>query len=274
MRRATILLSKLPNAPVGGSVRASSSTKTAPKAVSLEESKTAIPNTTSTTESMMPWEGWFSSLLRSKMGDEKYERFRGMFLFRPDDVHGLEQSYRPNTRIRLTDQGDEAVFRHPSPGSQDPVRLPDADEGHYREDPYNVAYYPTDTRRRGQDPAFPHPETEALRIEMMMDGSDDPRVEEARKKLEEGPGSSPGNKGTFATGRSDYDPTGLRATMSANHEAMNKELDKVMPNHLPTYSWVERQDEIMAWHEENDLPLPMGGFEHTYIPTEGRVARW
>lgn len=267
IRRSLIVLSNVStkNAPAATT---SGVTPTVAKAVSLEESKTAIPNTTSTTETMTPWEGWFSSWLRANVGD----KFVDFWTFRPDDQHNLEQMYRPATKVQLTEDGQTAMFRHPSPGSQTPVRMPDADKGHYREDPYNVAYYPTDTRRRRQDPAFPNPEKEMLRLELM--DPEDPRVQEAKKKLEEGPGSSPGNKGQFATGKSDYDPTGLRATMSTSHAAMNEQLDKVMPNHLPRYSWMDRVDEIVAWHEERDLPLPPGGYEHTYIPPKGRIARW
>lgn len=275
IRRAAVLLSSkvpTPAPPASSTAPAAVRGASVAKTVTLEDSKTAVPNTVSNTESLTPWEGWFSSFLRSRLGEKYYGPIRDFWLFRPDDQHNLEQMYRPTTKVRITDAGDEASFRHPSPGSQDPVRLPDADVGHYREDPYNVAHYPTDTSRRGRDPANPNPDTEAARVALL--DADDPRVEEARQRLEAGPGSSPGNKGTFATGKSDYDSTGLRATMSANHEAMNAELDKLEPDHLPTYSWLKNEDEIIAWHEERDLPLPMGAYEHTHIPTEGRVARW
>lgn len=282
-RRAAIVLSKaatkvapLSSEPLttsGSTVAAAAAALNAAKAITVEEAKTAVPHVTSTTESMMPWEGWFSSFLKSKMGDKYYQPFRDFWTFRPDDQHRMEQQIYPNTKVVVGKNGETAMFRHPSPGSQDPVRLPDADVGHYREDPYNVTYYPTDTRRRHVDPAYPDKDMEQLKIDMMSD-SDDPRVDAARKKFEEGPGSSPGNRGTFATGKSDYDPTGLRATMSANHDSMNAELDKVSPNHLPTYSWVKDEDKIIAWHEERDLPMPPGGTGHTFIPVEGRIARW
>ena len=36
----------------------------------------------------------------------------------------------------------------------------------------------------------------------------------------------------FATGKSDFDPSGLRATMSTNWEATEASLDANMPDHV------------------------------------------
>lgn len=240
-------------------------------AVTIEETKTTPGAKSGTTESMMPWEGWFSSFLKSKLGD-KYQPFRDFWTFRPDDIHGLEQAPRPKTEVPITDDGKTAKYRYPSPGSQDPVNLPTYDKGHIREDPYNIAYYPTDTPRMYNDPGATSPELEKAKLAMLE--SDDPRVKEAMATIEAGPQSSPGNKGRFATGQSDYDPTGLRATMSANHESMHAELAKHLPNHLPTYEWKVREDEIIAWHEERGLPVPIGDTSASFIPIEGRIARW
>jgi len=267
MRRAGLLLAK------AGST---SSTVAPPavttiKTVTIEESKTVQPAKAPLEESMMPWEGWFGRFLQDKMGD-KYKPFRDFWTFRPDDVLNLEQNPRPNTKTQITEDGKTAMYRYPSPGSQDPVNLPTADKGHIREDPYNVTYYPTDTRRMNNDPALLSPEVEQLKLGFLDEN--DPRVAEAQSALQAGPGSSPGNKGMFATGKSDYDPTGLRATMSANHVDMQAELQKHLPNHLPTPEWVSKQDEIIAWHEERGLPVPVGGVGMTFIPKEGRVARW
>lgn len=263
IRRAGLLLAKN---------ETSSIVTTSTKAVTMAEAKVTEPAKTSSDESMMPWDGWFSRFLESKMGD-KYKPFRDFWTFRPDDIHGMEQAPRPNTKIQITDDGKTAIYRYPSPGSQDPVNLPNFDKGHIREDPYNVTYYPTDTRRMNDDPALKSPEIEQMKL-AMLPNQDDPRVAEAQAALESGPGSSPGNNGRFATGQSDYDPTGLRATMSANHVAMNAELAKHLPTHLPTYSWADKQDEIIAWHEERGLPVPVGGVGATFMPKEARVARW
>ena len=81
-------------------------------------------------------------------------------------------------------------------------------------------------------------------------------------------------KGMFATGKSDFDPKGLRATMSASHEALNESLDANMPDHLPYPDWWTKQDEIVAWYEERGLPVPIGGTGWGLVPREGRIARW
>lgn len=243
------------------------------RAISAKEAKNVTPSTTSTTETMMPWEGWFSSFLKDKIGEERYDKIRRVVEFAPDDKYGLHQIPRANFKVPTTDDGKEtASFRYPSPGSQDPVRVPDEDEGTRYADPYVTSHFTRDTARRYADPAFPEPELERIKLELLP--QDDPRVIEAKERYAEGPKSSPGNKGMFATGKSDFDPEGLRATMSANHEALQKSLDDNMPNHLPTPDWWHKQEEIVAWYEERDLPVPCGGTGWGTVPREGRIARW
>ena len=36
----------------------------------------------------------------------------------------------------------------------------------------------------------------------------------------------------------------------------------------------EKQDEILAWYEERDLPVPIGGTGFGTVPTHARIARW
>lgn len=122
-----------------------------------------------------------------------------------------------------------SMFSFASPGSQDPVRIPKGFEP--EEDPYDTAYYKRDTARRYENSDFT--EEEKIKLELM--DSNDPHVVELRKKLAAGPQSSPGNKGRFATGPTDFDPTGLRATMSATNEALEKSLDENMPDHVRTF---------------------------------------
>lgn len=245
-------------------------TGTAARAVSAKEAPSVTPAKESTTETMMPWEGWFSSFLKDKLGDEKYDKLRRAVLYAPDDINDLHQIPRPNLKIPLTEDGKEtAQFRYPSPGSADPVTVPLED---LDADPYATSHYTHDTSRRGRDPAFPDPEQEKLRLDLLP--QDDPRVIEAKEKFAEGPKSSPGNKGMFATGKSDFDPEGLRATMSANHESLQKSLDASMPNHLPVPEWWDRQEEIIAWYDERGLPVPLGGTGFGTVPREGRIARW
>ena len=208
------------------------------KAVSRADldSPAAKPTATSAPEeSMMPWNGWFSSFLKDKFGDEKYESLRKLVLYRPDDYTGFEQMPRPNTKLSISEKDPNLMhkFRQPSPGSQPPVELRETDEsfGNAGDDPYDVTYYKRDTgRRQTSDPASLHRDLEKIKLELLPE--DDPRVKEALEEFEKGPGSSPGNKGVFATGKSDFDPSGLRATMSTNFEATEASLDANMPDHV------------------------------------------
>jgi len=248
----------------------------ASRAVSATEAHTITPSPTSSNnpiDTSMPWNGWFSSLLASTMGPSNFEKLRQAVVFRHDDIHNLEQIPKPNTQVPLTEDGKlKAMFRYPSPGSQVGGRQPLADPGSVEDDPYNIAYYPRDTRRRHEDPAFPNQELEEIKLALLPD--DDENVKEAREKFKAGATSSPGNKGRFATGPSDFDPSGLRATMSTNHEAVQKSLDANMPDHLPHPDWWNKQDEIVAWAKENNLPTPIGGTGWGTMPREGRIARW
>mmetsp|Transcript_22724 Transcript_22724/g.32564 ORF Transcript_22724/g.32564 Transcript_22724/m.32564 type:complete len:305 (+) Transcript_22724:72-986(+) len=220
--------------------------------------------------SMMPWEGWFSSLLKSKLGNERYDKLRKLVLWTTEDIHNLHGAPNPTTRIPISKDGKlTAQYRYPSPGNRKPVQIPGDDPG---SDPYFIAHYVRDTTRRGTDPAQPFPELDQARAAMLP--KDDPRVQELKDKLAAGPGSSPGNKGVFATGKTDYDPTGLRASMSTSWEATNASLDTYEPNHLPTPIWADRQEEIIARFEAKGLPVPPGEYKFGTVPLYRRVARW
>eukprot|EP00571_Detonula_confervacea_P015542 CAMPEP_0172309632 /NCGR_PEP_ID=MMETSP1058-20130122/10284_1 /TAXON_ID=83371 /ORGANISM="Detonula confervacea, Strain CCMP 353" /LENGTH=271 /DNA_ID=CAMNT_0013022291 /DNA_START=70 /DNA_END=885 /DNA_ORIENTATION=+ len=251
----------------------------AAKAVSRAEVGTpaSIPTaTTGTEETMMPWNGWFSSFLKDKLGDEKYGKLRKLVLYKPDDYNDFEQMPRPNTKLGISAKDPKLMmqFRYPSPGSQPPVEQPltDASFGNAGDDPYDVTYYKRDTARRyASDPMSR--DLEKLKLELLP--QDDPRVKEAMEEFEKGPGSSPGNKGVFATGKTDYDTKGgLRAAMSTSWEATEASLDANMPDHLPEPVWMDKQAEIVAWYEERDLPVSIGGTGFGCVPTNARIARW
>lgn len=253
---------------------AKAATKAAAKPAAAATSASKAPSMP-TEETTMPWEGWFSSFLKDKLGEERFESLRRKVVYMPDDPHSLHQQPNPSTKIHLTDDkesGPSAQFRYPSPGSQPPVAQPSEDKGTMYDDPYVTSHYTRDTARRNQDPAFPNPDIERLKLDLLP--QDDPRVQEAKAILGEGAKSSPGNKGMFATGKSDFDPQGLRATMSASHEALNESLDANMPDHLPYPDWWNKQEEIIAWHKERGLPVPIGGTGWGLVPREGRIARW
>lgn len=245
----------------------------ASRAVSASEAHTIVPNATSSPDTQMPWQSWVSSFFSSSIGTKNYDKIRKLVQFAPNDIHGLEQMPRPNTKVPLTEDGKEtAMFRYPSPGSQAFRRVPDEDKGTLYEDPYYVSYAPRDTARRYEDPAFPNPDLEQMKLELLPE--DDEKVQEMKAKFEEGPRSSPGNKGMFATGKSDFDPSGLRATMSSSNESLEASLDANMPDHLPMPSWWDKQSEIVEWYEKNDLPVPLGGTGFGTVKREARIARW
>lgn len=242
-----------------------------PRAVSAAEAPTIEPHTTSSTKPMMPWKGWFQRWLQETVGEEKFQKFRSTVFFWPDDIYDLQQSPKMDQKIPIskTDPSITAQYRTPSPGSQKIARIPEFEAD---EDPYDTGYFKKDTRRRYLSSELLNPEIEKAKLELM---GDDPAVAEEMKKIEAGPESSPGNKGRFATGPTDFDPSGLRATMSTTWSAMEKSLDEHMPDHLPTPTWVGKEAELIAWHAERDLPLPVGGYyEALKVPRERRMARW
>lgn len=255
----------------------------ASRAISAAEAPTIAPAARSSNDpkdTSMPWNGWFSSFLSSKMGPEKYETFKSYFVWRPQDIHDLQQVPNPNVSVPISEDGKvKAAFRTPSPGSTTrdgsllDQRQPTEDEGTLYDDPFFVAHYPRDTARRYQDPAFPDVELERLKLDLL--NQDDANVQEAQAEIGDGAKSSPGNKGTFATGKSTFDTTGgLRAAMSTNHEVVEASLDSFMPNHLPVPEWWDNQEEIVAWCEDQDIPVPIGKTGYGTVPREGRIARW
>lgn len=244
-----------------------------PRAVTAEESPTIQPARVSSTESLMPWRGWFQRFLQDKvLSPERYRKFREIFFFMPDDIYDLQQSPKPNQKIVIsrTDPTVTAMYRTPSPGSQQPTVQPEFEEG---EDPYDTNYFKRDTRRRYLGSEIGNKENELVKLSLM--DANDPAVQEEIKVVTKGPVSSPGNQGRFATGPTDFDPTGLRATMSVTWGALEQSLDTHMPDHLPTPVWVGHEASIMQWHKDRDLPVPVGGYYQALkVPVQRRVARW
>lgn len=245
---------------------------TASRAVNVNEAKTIEPNIISQTSTSMPWRGWLSSFFVDKLGPNRYEKLRRIFLFNPDDTNYLEQVPPPSRNFAVSKDGKLTVqYRSPAPGSRtEIVRQPMADVDTQTEDPYDISYYTRDTTRRYENQT--NIESEKLKLELMDETNI--HVEEEMKKLEERPNSSCGNKGVFATGKSNFDPTGLRSSMSATHESLVQSLDANMPDHLPYPVWWNNQDEIVEWYKERNLPVPIGKTGYGTVPTYGRVSRW
>mmetsp|Transcript_5567 Transcript_5567/g.13112 ORF Transcript_5567/g.13112 Transcript_5567/m.13112 type:complete len:279 (-) Transcript_5567:97-933(-) len=242
-----------------------------PRAIRKEEAANIVPNKESVQTTMMPWKGWVERFLKDKMSEDQYKGYRDFVYFMPDgspNYDVMEQMPSPSVALPISQDGEEAKFREVSPGSQGFVEIPLHD---LEDDPYDSAYFKKDTRRRNIDPEFPHPEIEELKL--AMQDPNDPEVEEAKKKLSAGPGSSPGNGGNFPTGPSDFDPSGLRAVMSVTQAAIDEELDKHMPDHLPEPTWTANEEELIQFYKDNDLPVPIGG-NWNFISKHRRVARW
>jgi len=243
-----------------------------PRAVTAAEAPQIQPARESNKTTMMPWQGWFQRWAQEKLGEERYKRFRNTFFFMPDDIYDLQQSPMPDKKIPIsqTDPSITHQYRHPSPGSQEPPRIPEFEAD---EDPYDTGYFKRDTRRRFLNSEQGDPLIEKTKLELM--DPNDPAVQEEKEKLEAGPESSPGNKGVFATGPTDFDPSGLRATMSVTWDKLNESLDSHMPDHLPQPIWMGREQEIIQWYKDRDLPVPVGEYyKPLSTPRSRRVATW
>lgn len=158
------------------------------------------------------------------------------FLFSHTSAFYPSYFFSANTKLGISEEDPNLKhqFRYPSPGSQPPVREPETDAsfGNAADDPYDVAYYKRDTGRRytSEPGEGQQRDLEKIRLELLP--QDDPRVKEAMEEFEKGPGSSPGNKGQFALAKTNYDPTGLRASMSTSWKATQESLDSNMPDHV------------------------------------------
>lgn len=243
-----------------------------PRAVTAEEAPYMQPHATSTTVSMMPWRNWFQRWLQENY-PERYQQFRKLFFFDPDNTYDLQGAPIPNVKVPIskTDPSITHMYRTPSPGSQAPVRPPlwEPDE-----DPFDSGYFKRDTRRRYLSSELGNPTIEKLKLQL-MNPDQNPAVQEELEHVQAGPESSPGNKGRFATGPTQFDPTGLRATMSVTWPALEASLDQHMPDHLPTPIWMGKEADVIAWYRERDLPLPLGAYYTPLkVPRERRVARW
>lgn len=198
-----------------------------PRAISKTEAPHVIPAKEPSTATMMPWKGWVDRFLKDKMSADQYQTWRNTFYFWPEDPYNLMQMPPGSYKVPVSADGKEFGYREVSPGSQPGVSVP---LHNLDDDPYDSGYFKKDTRRRYVDPEFPHPEIEQLKLDMQ--DPNDPEVQAAKEKLAAGPKSSPGNGLRFATGPSNFDPTGLRAVMAVTNAQIQKELDKHMPDHV------------------------------------------
>jgi len=242
------------------------------RAVSREEALDIKPPKESHEERLMPSRGWIERLLREKMSPKAFNTAKNFFYFWPEDPNNLNQFPYPDDQHVVSKDGKESVtMREISPGSQPFVDIPKHD---LDDDPYDSGYFKKDTRRRYVDPEFPNQEVEQIKLDMLDEN--DPEVVEAKKRLATGPDSSPGNGGVFANGVSETQMGGLRAVMSVTNEDLFKELDKHMPDHLPTPTWAADDEEcrkLIQWHKDRGLPVPIGG-NFNGVSVRRRIAKW
>jgi len=242
------------------------------RAVTKEESPFVKPPKETSQEQMAPWRGWVERLLRDKMDPKTFNTLKGFFYFWPEDPNNLNQLPYPSDQHVVSKDGKTSVaIREVSPGSQPFVDIPKHD---LDDDPYDSGYFKRDTRRRYVDPEFSNPDVERIKLDML--DANDPEVIEAKKRLAAGPESSPGNGGVFANGVSETQMGGLRAVMSVTNEDLFKELDKHMPDHLPTPTWAADEEEakkLFQWYKDRDLPVPIGG-NFNGVSLKRRIAKW
>lgn len=273
VKKAGESLTKAPNkaaGAVGGANKVP--IKGEARAVSAAEAPGIQPPRESSTSTMMPWNKWFQRWLKANTSEKTFQKFREWTAFMPDDIYDLQQSPKPTQKVPVskTDPTITHMYRYPAPGSQSPPHVPEFEQG---QDPYDSGYFKRDTKRRYLNSELGNPEIEKAKLALM--DPNDPAVQEEKTKLEAGPESSKGNKGVFATGPTDFDPTGLRATMSVTWEKLEESLDAHMPDHLPTPVWAGKEEEIIQWYEERDLPVPVGAYYSALkVPRELRVATW
>jgi len=238
-------------------------------------------------ETMMPWKGWVGRWLSEKMGAEKYQKLRNFLVFREDDIHNLVG--QPES-ARLTMPGVERIkgFRYPAPGSRGPVSIPTVDlNDDFAADPYNTGYYWRDTKRNTPamtsfsivGSAISPEQTKlvagAVKVTVREEDVENGKMVESVMSLNPAKEQlgSPGNKGVFATGPSDFDPSGLRSAMQTNWDALNKAIAERQPTQLVSYEWEEREQEILQLREEKNMGTYAGDGTKWRMPKKSRLRR-
>jgi hypothetical protein len=182
------------------------------------------------------------------------DRIKNFFLFAPDRT-----SYETYANKAVSGKG----YRFPSPASATPPDhvTPTVDS---LDDVYNTQFYTRDTARASaghligiSDSA---PGVAALKIPSTVRDPDNMPPE----------AGSPGNKNPAVLR---YDPTGTRSAMTTTWAAMDKELEKHTPDHLPTAWHVRAGIDDVKWTNENKLP-PRPGKPMPWTNKEVREGKW
>ena len=199
-----------------------------------------------------------------RRGRSPLAQFRQFILFKPNDLHNLNQA--PDPRVQMPGVERIEGYRYPAPGSRPAPDIPIREND---DTMYDNKYYDHDLRRN-QKAKTEMQLPPRLALEQGM-----PQVSDGKRPAP--PGSeemtlgSPGNKNPAVL---QYDASGLRSAMSATHEEMNKALAAVAPDHLPTYAWEPEIAEMEAYWAANGLPPTPGKPKSWSGLKAARVATW
>lgn len=134
----------------------------------------------------------------------------------------------------LTDGSTRAAYRFPAPGNLDHPAIPDKTSNRN----YEITHYTRDTTRTAEPITI-------LRVDPSR-----PAAIETQEFVQITDGSA-GNKNSDVL---NYDPSGLRTTMTASHEALQASLAALQPNHLPESAWAGDAEAIIQEYTKKGLP--------------------
>eukprot|EP01039_Chlorochromonas_danica_P009368 gene9368-10343_t len=191
-----------------------------------------------------------TDLLKKVVPPGLYQQIRNALLFRAEDPNNLHQ-ITPQMKVVT---GVERIkgFRHPSPGSQPTPRIPVRES---LDEVYDTSHYTHDHRNlRTNNVIGLH--TSQGEVKILPDKPHLPS--HGKRKITLLP----------------YDPTGLRTTKTTTWEALDKALEKVVPNHLPAPEWLNEFDKICEEREAKGLPAPLGRRMKLTTSADFNEVRW
>eukprot|EP00634_Sargassococcus_sp_CCMP2135_P004058 CAMPEP_0198648208 /NCGR_PEP_ID=MMETSP1467-20131203/3314_1 /TAXON_ID=1462469 /ORGANISM="unid. sp., Strain CCMP2135" /LENGTH=204 /DNA_ID=CAMNT_0044383909 /DNA_START=81 /DNA_END=695 /DNA_ORIENTATION=- len=179
--------------------------------------------------------------------------------FRPQKPSDMEPS--PLVRQKLKGVDRIQGYRYPAPGSRPPARIPRVDN---TDDVFDIKFLGKDTRRAPRNHII-------FTNKKCLDSEEIKAITTKAESVKLDWGSS-GKFGNPAV--KEYDPTGLRSSMTATHEALAKSLEEHKPTQLVHYEWWDEQDAIIADAKAKGIPPPPGKPPAWKYPKERYQASW
>jgi hypothetical protein len=179
--------------------------------------------------------------MKSIMPPSMYNSLREMIVFRPEHYTNLIQVL-PQKKQGLDDVVPHIKgFRYPAPGSTHKVSVPVRDD---LDKVYDIRAYP----RNSSNMAF---DTETV-INATTPAVSRPNGQYGDRTY--------GSTGIYAKPAvTQYDPSGLRASMNATWEEMDKALEvEAKADHLPMAEWENELESIDAECERKGIPYVAG----------------